>query len=278
MDVGLVCDGCRTFNPMGSRACKRCGDALSLDARPASAAGAAGRARNSSSGDGDGAGALAAAAQTAEPFGGPTPYMQPGISTMPGPVSPRTCPTCGASVNPSFKFCGSCGTAMPEETRPSLLTPIGDARPPVVKATSRPEGSGKKTLFFSTMQAARAKLVLIKGDGLDGVSFTLAGEEHQAGRGEDVPLPFPEDPYISPVHANFFYRNGKLVVRDEESVTGVYIRIRGSVPIEVGARFLVGEQIIEVEATLDPSEPPRPIDDGTYYYASPRPASHFRLI
>ena len=54
------------------------------------------------------------------------------------------------------------------------------------------------------MQAARAKLTLIRGDGQDGVSFTLAGDEHLAGRG-DCPLPFPEDPFLSPVHANFLY-------------------------------------------------------------------------
>ncbi|HUH04358.1 MAG TPA: FHA domain-containing protein, partial [Kofleriaceae bacterium] len=75
---------------------------------------------------------------------------------------------------------------------------------------------GKKTMFFSTMQAARAKLVLIKGDGDDGVSFTLAGQDHIAGR-VDAPLCFEEDPFLSPTHANFFYRDGTLVVRDESS-------------------------------------------------------------
>jgi len=145
-----------------------------------------------------------------------------------------------------------------------------------VQALGR-EGSGKKTLFFGAMQAARAKLVLIKGDGLDGVSFTLAGEEHQAGR-SDVPLLFAEDPYMSPVHANFFYRNKHLVVRDENSVNGVFIRIRGSVPMELGDRFLVGEQVIEVQATLEPGEPLKASTDGTYFYASPRPPSHFRLL
>jgi pSer/pThr/pTyr-binding forkhead associated (FHA) protein len=128
------------------------------------------------------------------------------------------------------------------------------------------------------MQAARAKLVLIKGDGLDGVSYTLAGEEHQAGRANNVPLPFAEDPFMSPVHANFFYRSGKLVVRDEDSTNGVYIRIRGSVPIELGDRFLVGEQVLEVQPARAPGDGMKPSEDGTYFYASPQPPSRFRLI
>jgi pSer/pThr/pTyr-binding forkhead associated (FHA) protein len=83
---------------------------------------------------------------------------------------------------------------------------------------------------------------------------------------------------MSPVHANFFYRKNQLVVRDESSVNGVFIRIRGAVLIEIGDRFLVGEQVIEVQGSLPAGEPLRANADGTYYYASPRPPSHFRLI
>ena len=81
--------------------------------------------------------------------------------------------------------------------------------------------SAKKTLFFGAMQQSRAKLVLIKGDGLDGVSFTLAGDEHIAGR-EDAPLLFDEDPFLSPRHANFLYRTGDLIVRGESGEISAY--------------------------------------------------------
>ncbi len=131
-------------------------------------------------------------------------------------------------------------------------------------------------MFFGAMQQARAKLVLIKGDGLDGVSFTLAGTEHVAGR-VDAPLLFDEDPFMSPTHANFLYRNGQLFVRDENSINGVYLRIRGSSEIDAGARFLVGEQVLDVESTPDPGEP-EPTDDGTYFFASPRRGARFRIV
>jgi len=136
--------------------------------------------------------------------------------------------------------------------------------------------SAKRTLFFGAMQQARAKLVLIKGDGLDGISFTLAGDEHVAGR-IDAPLLFDEDPFLSPRHANFLYRRGELVVADEDSVNGVYIRIRGARTIDYGDRFLIGEQVLEVQPTIE-NEQLEPEPDGTYFYASPRRRAHFRII
>lgn len=247
MDVGLVCDDCRTFNAMGARACSRCGVGLSLDIEP----------------------------QLAEPRGGAreSAAPMPALATPSAGGSPRDCGTCGAMVPGANRFCGGCGSPMPEDTRTGLLHRDGR---PVAAPVARPvaESTGKKTMFFGAMQAARAKLVVIKGDGLDGVSFTLAGAEHQSGRG-DVPIVFEEDPFLSPVHANFLYRGGKLAVRDEGSINGVYIRIRGAVSFGFGDRVLVGEQVLEVQRTSDGSPPAR---DGTFYYASPRPASHFRLL
>lgn len=159
----------------------------------------------------------------------------------------------------------------PEPNREDTPAPV-----PAVGSSSRKKPSaGKKTLFFGAMQATRAKLVLIKGDGLDGVSFTLAGDEHIAGR-EDAALLFDEDPFLSPRHANFFYRDNELVVRDESSVNGVFIRIRGTKQISPGDRFLVGEQVIEVQSLPGDGEPV-PEADGTYYYASPR-TGMWRLI
>jgi pSer/pThr/pTyr-binding forkhead associated (FHA) protein len=171
------------------------------------------------------------------------------------------------------KFCGTCGTPMNEETRPAIHTSSGSIR---LAAPGGGSAASKKTLFFGAMQQARAKLVLIKGDGLDGVSFTLAGDEHVAGR-LDVPLLFEEDPFLSPRHANFFYRSGDLLVRDEESVNGVYTRIRSVRRIDYGDRFLIGEQVLEVQPTIE-SDDLSPEPDGTYFYASPRRAANFRII
>ncbi len=168
----------------------------------------------------------------------------------------------------------------PPLTRPAASAEAGTAAAPgfePVEPTTSSRGKKAKTMFFSAIQASRAKLVLIKGDGLDGVSYTLAGEEHVAGRLEG-PLLFEEDPFLSPRHANFYYRKGKLVVRDEESANGIYIRIRGSHPIGFHDRFLVGEQVMEVLRSVGTDDPFEPEGDGTYFFASRRRPSHFRLV
>jgi pSer/pThr/pTyr-binding forkhead associated (FHA) protein len=131
-------------------------------------------------------------------------------------------------------------------------------------------------MFFGAMQApGRAKLILIKGEGMDGVSYVLSATEHVAGRSEGAIL-FPEDPLLSPRHANFIYRDGKLFVRDEGSTNGVFVRILRPQTIPSGATFLVGEQLLRVEAAA-PESAPVPDSDGTYFYASPRRPSKLAL-
>jgi pSer/pThr/pTyr-binding forkhead associated (FHA) protein len=265
MDVGLVCDSCSAFNPMGTASCTRCGTGMSLDesARRADA--------------------------EADFTGGEVTRTRPGGTAQhgvrPGAGGPTTqpCPACGVDVVLGHKFCWSCGNRMANAAGPprddgtprAAATATGSGAAVSAPASSE-KTSPKRTMFFGAMQATRAKLVLIKGDGLDGISFTLAGEEHVAGR-IDSPLLFEEDPFLSPTHANFFYRSQQLVVRDEGSVNGVFIRIRGSTDVRFDARFLVGEQVLEVQAALG-NDGDRPADDGTYFFASPRRPSNMRVV
>jgi pSer/pThr/pTyr-binding forkhead associated (FHA) protein len=181
-----------------------------------------------------------------------TPAAAPGTGT-------RRCPSCGADVAANHRFCGACGKPMP-------------APEPAV-AGKRP---GPKTMFFGAMQApGRAKLILIKGEGMDGVSYVLSATEHLAGRSEGAIL-FPDDPLLSPRHANFIYKDGKLHVRDEGSVNGVFVRIIRPQQVDSGATFLVGEQLLRVEA-CPPDTVPVPDEDGTYFYGSPKRPSKLIL-
>ena len=167
------------------------------------------------------------------------------------PARHYVCRSCSTAVPAGHKFCGRCGTPVPAEIREL------------------------KTNFFGDMQnPTKAKLILIRGEGMDGLSFHLKAEQHIVGR--EGQLIFPDDPFVSPKHANFFYREGSLVVRDEGSLNGVYIRIRGTVPIEPNNTFLAGEQLFRLEK-LDPVSDDGPDSDGTNFYASPRRDSAFRL-
>ncbi len=160
------------------------------------------------------------------------------------------CRSCSTPVPMGHKFCGRCGAAVP------------------------PEIMGARTQFFGQLQTpGRAKLILIRGEGVEGLSYHLNAESHSVGRRGE--LVFADDPFVSPKHANFFYRQSKLVVRDEGSLNGVYVRVRGSVELVPGDLFLAGEQVFRLEGP--PAETDGPAPDGTYFYSSPKHSIHFRV-
>jgi pSer/pThr/pTyr-binding forkhead associated (FHA) protein len=160
------------------------------------------------------------------------------------------CRSCSTPVPVGHKFCGRCGAAVP------------------------PEILGARTQFFGQLQApGKAKLILIRGEGVEGLSYQLNAEQHVVGRNGQ--LVFPDDPFVSPKHANLFYRNGKLVVRDEGSLNGVFVRVRGTIEAQLGDQFLAGEQLFKLDANPKANDGPAP--DGTYFYSSPKHQSLFRI-
>jgi pSer/pThr/pTyr-binding forkhead associated (FHA) protein len=223
MTLGLVCDACSAFNPLGGSDCQACGVAL---------------------------GALSA--------------TSPAAAAGPATPSERRCPNCNASVGATNKFCGNCGKPMP------TANPTLDGR------VAGKERQAPKTMFFSVMQAGgRAKLILIKGDGYDGISYVLSATEHVAGRIEGEIL-FPDDTLLSPRHANFYYQDHHLFVRDEKSTNGVFVRIKRPQRLRSGSCFLIGEQLLRLDECAAEAVP-TPESDGTYFYASPRRPARFIL-
>ena len=252
MDVGLVCDACSALTPIGVPQCMRCGSAVALD---------------------------------------PRPRVQSHPPPLDG-VEQNPCSKCGTLVMPGTRFCPQCGSRIVVPVNFDIETRVGP-RPSAIHAAAAARDdspdtrdhktvkdpkdrkeikTGRSTLFFGgAHQAARAKLTLIRGDGDDGVSFTLAGQDHFAGRG-DCPISFPDDPFLSPIHANFVYSNNQLVVRDQNSLNGVYVRISGTTELTRGAMVLVGEQVLAIDPAAQPDD--LPDAEGTYYSASMlRPAT-----
>ncbi|HEX4452276.1 MAG TPA: FHA domain-containing protein [Kofleriaceae bacterium] len=244
MDVGLVCDACSALTPIGVPQCARCGQPVALDPRP--------RRRSAQ------------------------PPNEP-IAATGGNGAVKTavaCSKCSTPIPPNMKFCPSCGAKVVTPVAQDfegIQTRVGPRQPPA--AAQKP---GRSTLFFGgALQAARAKLTLIRGDGEDGVSFTLAGTDHLAGRGE-CPISFPDDSFLSPIHANFRYFNNQLVVRDEGSLNGVFVRITDTIKIESGTALLVGEQVLVVNAAKLPDDVPD--GEGTYYSASMMRSATVELV
>lgn len=162
------------------------------------------------------------------------------------------CRSCASGVPTGHKFCGRCGEPVP----PDILS--------------------ARTLFFGDMQnPAKAKLILIRGEGMDGVSYHLNAAEHIAGRKSGAIL-FPEDNYLSPRHANFFYDEGRLHVRDEGALNGVFIRLKEPAVLEDGDVFLAGEELFRIELREIVGETTSA--DHTHFFASPRPAAAGRVV
>ncbi|MDP9003114.1 MAG: FHA domain-containing protein [Myxococcota bacterium] len=161
------------------------------------------------------------------------------------------CKSCSTPVPLGHKFCGRCGAAVP------------------------PEMLQARTQFFGQLQApGKAKLILIRGEGVEGLSYQLNAEQHIVGRNGQLIV--PDDPFVSPRHANLFYRGGRLVVRDEGSLNGVFWRVRGSMELSVGDHFLAGEQLLRIDGGQKANDGPAP--DGTYFYSSPKHPTQFKLV
>ncbi len=180
------------------------------------------------------------------------------------PASAQNCRNCGAEIPPHHRFCGNCGQS-------TQAAPAPTAAP-----SGQRVGGAKQTMFFSAIQQpGQVKLTLIRGDGLDGVTYMLSSTEHVAGRTEGALL-FPDDALLSPRHCNFICRDGKLFVRDEGSVNGIFVRIIRPQQVPSGSYVLVGEQLLKIE-TPAPEQPPLPDAEGTYFYASPKRPSRIIL-
>ena len=235
LDVGIVCGRCDAFNPMGAAHCGFCGHDVRL--LPATKpAGSRSSHPGEIVGGFAGAGSDFAGSKVAEERMDQAKYY--------------VCESCMTPVPSGHKFCGRCGTSVPEAVMHLHADFYGDMQDP-----------------------AKARLILIRGEGMDGLSYHLKADQHLLGR--QGQLEFPDDQFISPTHANFFYRDNRLVVRDEGSLIGIYFRIRGSVEISPGDQFVVGEQVFRLDPTPKASDGADP--DGTFFYSSPKYPSAFRL-
>lgn len=161
------------------------------------------------------------------------------------------CPRCRAPASSGAKACGSCGA-------------------PLVVDESR----GTRSFGVApTGVRERARLTVIRNDGLEGEVFALAGDTHLAGRA-NCPILFADDEFVSPVHANFRFENGHLSVEDL-STNGIFLRVIDPVKLRANQEFMVGEQVLLADVAPQPVDDPAP--DGTYYFASLRRQAQLRI-
>lgn len=273
MELGLACSVCSHLNPLRAATCDRCHAALAPRVAPAGSVLETG-----------GRSALARSPAAPAVVGsGATTGPQTGakaISTMQLPtVQPAGAAPPQAQPSPSLATTLQTGPARAAST----VFSAQPAAPRFNAATGLPEGPAQaakpaaKTMFFGALQqqAVVPRLVVIKGEGGDGVTYHLSATNHTVGRSTGD-IRFSEDLFLNPEHARFTVQGGRLFVKDLGSVNGVFVRIKSPVQLEHGDFFLVGEQLLRLDSEAFSDGAPDVA--GTYSYSSPRPEGRFRVV
>ncbi len=181
---------------------------------------------------------------TSPPMGPPPGVPSPGAGAAAG-AGPRRCPTCSNDVPAGNRFCGSCGHRFEEASAPVAM-PVA---PPAPQAAPAP----------------RKLITLIRPDGSEGGTVDLHAGDNTIGRLHG-PM-FENDGYLSPTHAELVLAPHGALVRDLDSLNGVFVRMVEEEEIHPGQIFRIGQELLRFDLVT----PPDPMPDGTEVMGSPNP-------
>jgi pSer/pThr/pTyr-binding forkhead associated (FHA) protein len=164
------------------------------------------------------------------------------------------CAKCSALVGPVAKFCAQCGYGLvagsvAERRTSALSVPVLD--------------SG-------------AQLLRLDEDGQQLSSHPLVGDKTTIGR-EGADIDFPDDPYLSPRHAELSFRDGRLYMRDLGSRNGTWHFIQNPHKLRDGDLVLVGSQILQYRRLGYPGPHP-PEADATRRLGSLTPSADIATL
>ena len=149
---------------------------------------------------------------------------------------PILCPQCDHPNPGNNKFCASCGFKLTRST-------AAEAAPQVAAS------SAAAAAATASVAAAPSGVVLtaLRADGTEAGSYALPSGNANIGR--DVGAIFAGDSYLSPRHATFIPRGGKLYIHDDGSLNGVYKRLRRDEPIAINFTdvFRIGQELLRYE-------------------------------
>ena len=166
----------------------------------------------------------------------------------------KACASCGKAVDSSLPFCPHCGTRV--DGAPTK-------RSSTATFTARGTGTGPK-------------LSLLDEAGEVEKSFTLDRGEATFGRSEGD-IRFPEDVFLSPVHAQISMRDGLLLVRDLGSRNGTWVFTDGPYRLQDGDTILIGSQLIRFRRLGYPGPHP-PEADQTRRLGSFTPSADIAVL
>jgi hypothetical protein len=180
------------------------------------------------------------------PMGPPpgVPGFSPGFAPPATAAGMRRCPSCGSDVPPSFRFCGTCGFRMDEPSGLNQM-PVSPVGAPLART--------------------RLSMTLIRPDGTEGGSHELRPGENKLGR--SFGAVFENDGYLSPIHAQLDIRGPSAMVRDLDSLNGVFVKMTQEEELTSGQIIRIGQELLRFELIAAPE----PTADGTELMGSPNP-------
>ena len=135
------------------------------------------------------------------------------------PGSGPTCGRCGSPVGTATRFCATCGA------------PVGDPMPGRRVSPGAPRSGGSITL------------VLLDDAGAPTQRFERTARDTTIGR-QDGDIRFPDDVFLSPLHAKISWEQDALVVRDLGSRNGTWVFLEAPHRLLDGDLLLIGSQVI----------------------------------
>jgi pSer/pThr/pTyr-binding forkhead associated (FHA) protein len=169
------------------------------------------------------------------------------------------CTFCGRQNEAGAQFCTDCGKPLSQAAatkaavaaaaagggvpRTSVL-PLTAAEShacPVCGSAMDPAAPSRFTPDRRTDQ--RVTLVLLAEAGVEVQRFERKHTSTSIGR-LDGDITFPDDPYMSPLHAKLSWEEGRLEVRDLGSRNGTWVFLEAPHRLADGDQFLIGSQVI----------------------------------
>ena len=194
--------------------------------------------------------------------GSQLPRPAPAVQA-PAPVQMIDCPHCATPVPSNFKFCGACGGPVAGAAAPpqrQTFQPAPQAMPAARHEPTAEVGLGGVSTSGYVSGApgldarsspgighAVAKLVVIRPDGSEGATIPLHEGELVIGRSSDYQA-LSSDPFLSPQHAALSIQHGRFVIRDMNSLNGIFYRIRSEQPLQSGDSIRLGQELLVFEA------------------------------
>ncbi len=196
--------------------------------------------------------------ETVRPSHKGVPNTRVSSTAQPKGGALKQCPACKAMVETAFPFCPQCGAPLNGGSATAAGRPIGTG-----VFTAKGTGTGPKIALLAEGGEVKQTIVLDRGEATFGRN--------------DGDFRFPDDVYLSPVHAQLSMRDGQLFVRDLGSRNGTWLFIDAPYRLQDGDTMLIGSQLMRFRRLGYPGPHP-PESDQTRRLGSFTPTADIAVL